>query len=686
MRLDYVEVGGFRGFRRKLRVDFGKGFTVISGRNGVGKSTLCDAIEFALTGSISKYRVERAALESLEDYLWWRGHGSPEAHHVCVAFRKDDGQQFTITRTREGGSDRSPQEIEDALCPGSRPDEALHQLCRTSIIRDEWIADLSVDLTETERFEFVRSALGPPEGSDRGSRAREVIKKTEAIHARNERAYEAARAQLADSLSQLSEAQDAASRLGDIGVAMRVVDAAVPETPPEMLSRLTAGRAALVTRRAKLDRAGEAFQQARELATKRQLLDAPEARQRREAARLALAHAAATRAEAEQNVVEAERNLGQEERADAIAASLTLLIEHGEQLGLHDSRCPLCAAARTLQEFESGLAIARKRVDSLASGVAAARRSLDAARATAKRPFAEYAAAEDKWQLIIGEEAHLAVREREVVELFERAGLDSRFVRELDGLEREMVAERDQLIELERALLTLEASQVVSRAADLEERTGALRKDVERAAERMEQSRAAVETSKSIERAVRRVSGEIMDERLARISPLLNELYQRLRPHADWRTIDYRIRGDVRRFLSLRVGDALNPQFVLSSGQRRAAGLAFLLSVHLARAWTPWRTLILDDPVQHIDDFRALQFVEILAATLLDGRQIVCTVEDRALAELLCRRLLSTTEQTGRRYDIDLDSEGVAAVVAEVEVPPLPASVLHRISSAQVAG
>ena len=187
-----------------------------------------------------------------------------------------------------------------------------------------------------------------------------------------------------------------------------------------------------------------------------------------------------------------------------------------------------------------------------------------------------------------------------------------------------------------------------------------------------------MEAARAIKRAVRRVSGEIVDKRLAQISPLLNELYQRLRPHADWRTIEYSIRGDVRRFLSLKVGAGLNPQFVFSSGQRRAAGLAFLLSVHLARVWTRWRTLLLDDPAQHIDDFRALHLVEVLAAFRLDGRQIVCTIEDVALADLLCRRLLSTSDQFGRRYDIDLGSDGAAVVVAQAEIPPMAVGVLRR--------
>ncbi|WP_163980929.1 AAA family ATPase, partial [Raoultella ornithinolytica] len=77
MRLDYLELCGFRGFLERQRVDFGTGFTVICGRNGVGKSTLCDAVEFALTGQIDKYLVDKAAKESLDDYVWWRGEGHP---------------------------------------------------------------------------------------------------------------------------------------------------------------------------------------------------------------------------------------------------------------------------------------------------------------------------------------------------------------------------------------------------------------------------------------------------------------------------------------------------------------------------------------------------------------------------------------------------------------------------------
>ena len=89
---------------------------------------------------------------------------------------------------------------------------------------------------------------------------------------------------------------------------------------------------------------------------------------------------------------------------------------------------------------------------------------------------------------------------------------------------------------------------------------------------------------------IRRNTGEIIDEQLAELSPLLSELYSRLQPHIDWDKIVYSIRGDVSRFLSLRTNDDLNPNFIFSSGQRRAVGLAFLLSVHLSIRWSNLQT------------------------------------------------------------------------------------------------
>src|SRR3984893_8843855 len=140
--------------------------------------------------------------------------------------------------------------------------------------------------------------------------------------------------------------------------------------------------------------------------------------------------------------------------------------------------------------------------------------------------------------------------------------------------------------------------------------------------------------------------------------PLLKELYRRLRPHADWIEIESDFGGKVRGTLNFTVGDGHNVQFLFSSGQRRAAGLAFLLSIHLSRRWCQWQTLLLDDPVQHIDDYRALNLVEVLSAIRRTGRQIIVAVEDGALADVLCRRLRASIGDFGRRFDLCTSKTG----------------------------
>lgn len=554
MKLDYVEVCGFRGFRDKVRINFGGGFTVITGRNGVGKSTLCDAVEFAITGLIEKYTVEKAAKESLADYLWWRGSGIPKAYYVTASFTRDDGEPFTITRTRESGADRSPEEIHAALCSGPAPDDALRQLTRTSIIRDEWIAALSLDLSETERFDLVRSALGALEGSDAAAKAKEVVTAADATHTRNEAAYETARTRLGERLTQHSEIQATLSRSGDVSTALTVIGAAVPDAPTELVARLEAARAALANGRARTARIAEAIEDGRELHTLQQTYNAADAVAVRENAVTELNAAKQAKDIALEAVTAAETLLAREEEADAVAASLAMLVEHGERLGVHDEHCPLCAAHRTSEEFAAGLAAARRRISNLSSGVQDARRTLAAAADEAREAFTAFARAEADVAAHQAEEANLRAAEQALGAFFERWGIDRRFLNDPNALESHLEAERDRLINLERALLVLEASQSVSRMASIEKNIEGLREELDKLADVVSQSQAAVSHAREIERSVKRVSAEIIDERLAQISPLLNELYQRLRPHADWRTIDYSIRGDIKRFLSLKVG------------------------------------------------------------------------------------------------------------------------------------
>jgi chromosome segregation protein len=685
MKLRFVELCGFRGFREKARIEFGAGFTVITGRNGVGKSTVCDAIEFALTGTIDKYSVKKAAQESLTDYLWWRGDGLANDYYVTASFSDANGQEFSVTRSRKSGASKSEDQIEAALCNAIRPEDPIRQLCKTSIIRDEWIAALSLDLSETDRFDLVRAALGPTQSADFAARAKAVLKAVDADFASKQNAYNHLRFQLTSTITQLSEAKEMVARAGDVAAAIRVLTEATAATSADLAQLLSATRSYISERRQWLSSLGRLVAEGRELSAARNSSSTSLSQEAVDASRSRLEAAESARDEAGRAFAEAINALKKKEDANSLATSLAHLIESGERLGRHDDHCPLCAASRSAQEFSAGLSLARRRMETLTVGISEARQRAAAAKQSLDLATSSFNEIQSTHTRLLSEQSRSLGREQMYATALETQGIDPNLALDPEGIDKIQSAERDRLVEIERALITVEVSQASSRVSSLEERVLALRRSAESAAIQVENAEKGLATARAIERGVRSISGEIIDERLAQISPLLNELYQRLRPHVDWRSIEYSIRGDVQRFLSLKVGEGLNPQFVFSSGQRRAAGLAFLLSVHLARAWTPWRTLVLDDPVQHIDDFRALHLVEVLAALRLEDRQIICAVEDSALADLLCRRLQNSAEARGRRYEFDTSADGSAIVAEEKDVPPMPTGVLRATASLQAA-
>ena len=375
-----------------------------------------------------------------------------------------------------------------------------------------------------------------------------------------------------------------------------------------------------------------------------------------------------------QRLRDAEASLELEEGANRVAASLAALAEHGESLGLQQGVCPLCSASRTQEEFRRSIESVKAMVSSMAASLSGARAEVRERRQEEEARRLELQNAQAEYNRLTGLRQSLEQTQSGVFEKWRRFSSDPKLPSARE-LEQQVAAEREKLADLERHTYVLEASESIDRLAHLEATAATAQAEADRAGARLASANVAIANLREAEQIIRRVNAEILDERLASISPLLSDIYYRLRPHRNWRSIDYMIRGDVRRFLSLRVGEGLNPQFVFSSGERRAAGLAFLLAISLSRPWCRWQTLLLDDPVHHVDDFRALHLVEVLSALRKGGRQIICAVEDSQLADLLCRRLRSTPEGPGARVELDSDPNG-ARVASTSLISPLPASAL----------
>jgi chromosome segregation protein len=676
MKLEFVEVAGFRGFREKTRFEIPPGFAVLVGRNGAGKSTVLDAIDFALTGTINKFDVKTAKGGGLDNHIWWVGDGRAEEHSVSVGFVDAEDNKFVVTRDRTGHHSE-PAEIIGKFClDGSSGTASIETLMQTSLIRDERIVAFSLDLPEQQRFSAVRTAIGGIVGPDYSERTSSLVKAADYAKDEHERRFIETQAELGRTLTDLTEARSLAERSTDIAEALLIIDALKIDLPAAPGERAQAIRGLIADRKQALQHLEVVRRQAESLLPEIKYLNSPDAKKEKDALQENQRNAARDLQVAGEAMNAALRAQRSEQDADVFAAHINSLLEHGHALGLQDGHCPLCNAIRNEREFSSAIAAARTRLAERGKRLHAA--SEDVAKAKA-----QYEAAQQSIDIAQSKLADFSSRIQNVEtelsavrETYKQYGFDAR-AEDTAQAQILLLKEQEELVRLERALFILEASSAMERVKVFETRNNSLKLRLEREAAKLATAETAANLAKQIDSAAKMVANELLTEQFDTVMPLLKELYRRLRPHAGWTEIESDFGGKVRASLNFTVGDGHNVQFLFSSGQRRAAGLAFLLAIHLSRRWCNWQTLLLDDPVQHIDDYRALNLVEVLSAIRRTGRQVVVAVEDEALADVLCRRLRSSVSQAGRRFNLRTSTSGTGEIASIRDIYPMPREVIR---------
>ncbi len=659
MRLAFLELNGFRGYRKPLRIDFAERFTIIDGRNGVGKSTIFDAVEFALSSKLGKYDDQKAAGETFADYIWWRGEGPAPAHrYVKVGFR-DDAGEISVMRSEFENPDAATLDLLVARLCDQRlaPDTPLNQLCTNAIIRDEQITKLSLDLKDTNRYALLRDALGANDSDlwiERGARLVSAAKQRVTTAQQEVGTANGEVATAARRLDEVRASLVAETTMAEIVERLRkFANTVVP--PDQLIGAVRERIAAVVVETESL----------RALSDQWSAIEAERLRIPALVKALEIASAqnqgAAAAVQALSSTPEPVQATSSAEDARKLIALATL----GRQLGLHDGHCPLCAQGQTPEEFERGIQLAEDIARRMNESAARAAQQ-EEARTAATIKLATAGRAVDAAQSAL-------VNAQKVVESFDQ----QRKAREITNdatveQVRVRAAQLRQILEAAQKDLRILETLRLNTQLELAQRAEVDAKNrLARAQEKFGRARRAETSAQALHDAARRAASETLDRRLERVLPLMSELYRRLRPHPVWTDIEYSIRGDVRRFLTLQVGEDLNPQFLFSSGQRRATGLAFLLSINLSLAWSKWRTILLDDPVQHVDDFRTVHLAELAGQLVAEGRQLVCAVEDPALADLLCRRLPIDGPGAAKRITLGPDADGALGKVAERSLTPL---------------
>ena len=665
MKLKFVEMSGFRGYCEPVRIDFGADATIIDGRNGVGKSTIFDAVEFALTGSIAKYQDAKVNLETVDDYIWWLGEcDGPDERYVKVGFIRN-GTETVITRNSLQPAMAENIELlaKGLLDEDAAPSAAMHQVCSSTIIRDEHITALSLDLKETERYSILSSAIGAI-GAD------EWVAKAKEIHDDSKKELKAASDRSERAKAETFKAQIELDRWRYSSQNENRVQSAMQTAERVMGRRLQLDEAFQLVR-TELDRIHSDSSRIRSLLKK--YADVDEATKKQSQDEMIASKLAASIETVFDELESKKTALASIELSaswDIIGLRLSQLATLGEVVGCEDNTCPLCKSKVDERQYHSGIATLRKSAESITPEIARA--------TTLRNRVSELQLELDKLRLDQGRlDERLARHElciEQAAEAIEEIGF---YV----GSDRSAVAAELEHLnsQSEKLKIALDDLDMTHLSASLDHASNAYAekhvdyRDAERALSRARQKEAA---AKELYASVRKASNDALDQRVNRILPLITELYSRMGPHPNFQEVKYKIRGVLRRHFSFSVGDDINPQFVYSSGQLRATGLAFLIAVNLSMAWSRWSSILLDDPVQHIDDFRSVHLAELLGKLVSEGKQVICAVEDPALADLISRKVPVSGLGVAKRIKLGIDENGKVIVSEQRDLVPMRPSVL----------
>jgi chromosome segregation protein len=478
-------------------------------------------------------------------------------------------------------------------------------------------------------------------------------------------------------LTSLTEMRSLADRQGQLARAEDTFVAEVGATWRSEPKRIEIARTAVAGRRRTLNSMRAASADAERVRIQHQETIATEFLDRLEALRREASTLRARMLQIEAQKAAANKVLTRAQNEDDRVTTYLALLDAGERIGLQRNACPLCASNVTSDQFSAAIRAARAVLTERSPATEPALTALDEASRSERETSERFRVVTEALSRIEESRERTRLAYDALNSQFQTLGLGE--LDELAVAEAAVLRQQERAAVLEQALSILETSAVYDRIAELSARVEQQRAVVEEEALRLSQSELAVERAKQMENVAKVVRNELLSEQLDIVLPLLKELYLRLRPHVDWREIEIDVAGQVRASLNLLVGNGKNPQFLFSSGQRRAAGLAFLLALFLARQWCGLKTLLLDDPVQHVDDYRALNLVEVLSSIRKSGRQVIIAVEDVALADVLCRRLRSHTDEPGRRFELDIDADGSAHIAGQIDIPSLSNEVLQMV-------
>ena len=166
-------------------------------------------------------------------------------------------------------------------------------------------------------------------------------------------------------------------------------------------------------------------------------------------------------------------------------------------------------------------------------------------------------------------------------------------------------------------------------------------------------SRQAAELNTLSGAATQAITG-VTRGRFASLQPLIDDIFARLAPHPAFTTLGFDMGVSYRSGVAdpfvkdPESGATGDPLLVFSSSQANVAALTYFLALSWAADTKALPFLLLDDPLQSMDDVNALGFAD-LCRHVRRRRQLVVSTHEQRLASLLERKLTPRSAELSTR-------------------------------------
>lgn len=663
-----LRVEAFRGFRDAREFDLSASAIVITGPNGTGKTSFFDALQWGLLGSLERLEALRAR-RNVEHVVNQYRIGRKASVEIDLGLpsgsvtvrRIGDQAGSTLELRRPGGEswfgDEAEAELRRVLLPHS--EMPLDSALTTSGLMQQDVMRRVLEAKPADRYRQLSTVLGLGVLEDFEEAARSVTKQA----SERDRNTRAERDRLAAALRQAQDRLEAAhARLATRPAVAAVRDEAlgVLRATPAGIS-IGAGKVALDGPDDARDLAS-LFGQAVNMVESAQSLIGQAAQLRGGLGphptddqiydlRTALNRAEAARAEAEASRGAAQRELNAARLAAADVAKLAALA-----VPMLSEDCPVCGqridrdhverelreraeATGTILALEQTFVGVANEFSRTATAASAARDALAAAEALVESwrqvHDAELAATAAVGALATGlRVVRFDHHDAESFASTARPGLEyfRRVRHALHDLLEAFDRQSDQGA-IERAAAESRSLAGALAAADAQLSTDSARlRQLQSLADQTVDARL-----------------EVTEARLRSIQPLVANIFQRLDPHPAFKTIEFELdtyyrRGTTSPLVIDQVENvSADPLMIFSTSQANIVALAYFIAMSLSANERGLPFLLLDDPVQSMDDINVLGFADLCRHLRL-SRQLIVSTHERRFSSLLERKLAPRTE------------------------------------------